>query len=192
MLNISVMEHVWLLGDSGSNETSFSINRKAECITSMRAMIFSLLAFGTGLAAATDSGTNQIFPTVPESYTLQADGTLLNKTNLFFEPVHYRPIAAKVIGLKRNTISLDGVWRIDPKPAQDVRENPLNATNWGNSQDWRIVILFSFGRLIPNRLPPSLPFHESRHRFVHALVRSSRHAPQARGLQSPSGREPAA
>jgi beta-galactosidase len=98
----------------------------------MRTMIFSLFILGSVLAAATDSGTNQVLPAVPESYTLQGEGTLLNKTNLFFEPVHYRPIAAKVMGLKQNTISLNGAWRMDPKPGQNVREKPLNAASWGN------------------------------------------------------------
>jgi beta-galactosidase/beta-glucuronidase len=81
----------------------------------MRAIFFSLFTIGTMLAAA-DSGTN------------------LNNTNLVFEPVHYRPIATKTVGLKKNIVSLDGAWRMDPKPGQDVRETPLNATNWVNFQ----------------------------------------------------------
>ncbi len=39
-------------------------------------------------------------------------------------------MAAKVIGLKKNTVSLNGAWRIDPNPGHDVREQPLNAANW--------------------------------------------------------------
>src|ERR1017187_2689794 len=100
----------------------------------MRAIIFNLLTFGTLLAAVADPGTNQVPPAVPESYTFQGDGTLLDKTNCFFTPVHYRPIAANVTGLKRNTVSLDGPWRIDPKPGQDVRGQPLNAAGWGHFQ----------------------------------------------------------
>ena len=80
----------------------------------MRALFFSLFTFGTLLAAAADSGTN------------------LSKTSFSFEPVRYRPIAAKVLGLKKNPVSLDGAWRIDPKPGQDVREKPLNAASWSN------------------------------------------------------------
>src|ERR1035438_141031 len=80
----------------------------------MRALFFSLFTLGTLLAAAAGSGTN------------------LSKTNLSFEPVRYRPIAAKVLGLKKNLVSLDGAWRIDPKPRQDVREKPLNAASWSN------------------------------------------------------------
>ncbi|HWF20188.1 MAG TPA: glycoside hydrolase family 2 TIM barrel-domain containing protein [Verrucomicrobiae bacterium] len=52
--------------------------------------------------------------------------------NSIFEPVHYRPLAAKVMGLKNNTVSLIGAWRIDAKPGQGIREKPLNAANWGN------------------------------------------------------------
>ncbi len=100
----------------------------------MRAMIFSLLMFGNLLTAAADTGTNQVLPAVPESYTFQGDGTLLNKTNLFFEPVHYRPMAARVTGLKQNTVSLDGTWRIDPNPSHDVQAKPLDAVNWRNFQ----------------------------------------------------------
>ena len=80
----------------------------------MRAMILSLFTFGTLMAAAADSGTN------------------LNNTNLVFEPVHYRPIAAKAMGLKKNAVSLDGTWRLDPTPDRGVREKPLNAASWGN------------------------------------------------------------
>src|ERR1039458_5946682 len=80
----------------------------------MRAMILSLFTFGTLMAAAAGSGTN------------------LNNTNLVFEPVHYRPIAAKAMGLKKNAVSLDGTWRLDPTPDRGVREKPLNAASWGN------------------------------------------------------------
>ena len=64
----------------------------------------------------------------------QGASTILKKTDCFFEPVRYRPIAAKSGGLKKNTVSLDGAWRIDPKPDQDVREKPLNAASWGKFQ----------------------------------------------------------
>jgi beta-galactosidase len=82
----------------------------------MRTMILSLFALGTLLAQAADSGTNQPLSAAPKA----------------FQPVHYRPMAAKVIGLKTNIVSLDGAWRIDPKPSQDVREKPLNAASWGS------------------------------------------------------------
>ena len=55
--------------------------------------------------------------------------------NLIFEPVRYRPVAGKIIGLRnRNRITLDGAWRIDPNPRQGVREQPLDATNWNHFQ----------------------------------------------------------
>ena len=82
----------------------------------MRAIVFSLFTLGIVLAAAADSGTNQVPSAVSGP----------------FEPVHYRPMAAKVPGLKQNTVSLNGRWRIDPKPGEDVREKPLNAANWSN------------------------------------------------------------
>src|ERR1017187_3284173 len=58
----------------------------------------------------------------------------LSTANGPFAPVRYRPMAARVTGLKQNTISLDGTWRIDPKSVQNVREQPLNAASWGNFQ----------------------------------------------------------
>jgi beta-galactosidase len=82
----------------------------------MRTVIFSLFALGTSLAVAADSGTNQGPSALPKG----------------FAPMHYRPIAAQVMGLKQSTVSLDGTWRIDPKPGQDVRERPLKAARWGD------------------------------------------------------------
>jgi hypothetical protein len=82
----------------------------------MRATAFSLFMLGIALAAAANSGTNQLPPAVSGP----------------FEPVHYRPMAAEVPGLKQNTVSLGGTWRIDPQPGQDIREKPLNAANWSN------------------------------------------------------------
>ncbi|MDE3066925.1 MAG: twin-arginine translocation signal domain-containing protein [Verrucomicrobiota bacterium] len=56
------------------------------------------------------------------------------KESEVFKPVRYRPMAAKVMGLTQNTISLNGAWRIDPMPGPDVREQPLEAANWDNFQ----------------------------------------------------------
>lgn len=53
-------------------------------------------------------------------------------TNQSFQPTHYRPLAATVAGLQNNIVSLNGAWRLDPKPGQNVREQPLTAANWGN------------------------------------------------------------
>lgn len=51
-----------------------------------------------------------------------------------FEPVRYRPMPAKVAGLRSNTVSLDGTWRIDPEPDAEVRDKPLDSTVWRNFQ----------------------------------------------------------
>ncbi|HUA66524.1 MAG TPA: glycoside hydrolase family 2 TIM barrel-domain containing protein [Alphaproteobacteria bacterium] len=47
-----------------------------------------------------------------------------------FVPVRYRPMPAKVAGLKKNFGSLNGAWLINPNPDQGVRENPLSAAGW--------------------------------------------------------------
>ena len=73
------------------------------------------LASGSGRVwAADDSGARR--SAVPESS----------------QPVRYRPIAASVSGLKKNTILLNGVWRIQPKPGEGAKERPLNSASWGN------------------------------------------------------------
>lgn len=55
-------------------------------------------------------------------------------SNLFFEPVRYRPIPAAVTGLAKNVVSLDGAWRINPKPGPNARNTSLNAADWSNFQ----------------------------------------------------------
>jgi hypothetical protein len=55
-----------------------------------------------------------------------------NQTGEDFHPLRYRPMAAKVMGLKKNIMSLNGAWRIDAKPGEDVREHPLGAPSWGS------------------------------------------------------------
>ena len=40
----------------------------------------------------------------------------VSATNLFFEPVHYRPLPAKTVGLAKNCLLLDGAWAINPAP----------------------------------------------------------------------------
>jgi len=80
------------------------------------------------LRAADGAGANQA-PAVARQ------GKSLAHGNGSFEPVHYRPIPAKIFGLgKRNTLALDGTWRIDPKPGPSIREQPLAAANWANFQ----------------------------------------------------------
>jgi len=51
-------------------------------------------------------------------------------SELFFDPVRYRPIPVKVRGLARSSILLDGVWQIDPDPKD--RERDLHAPGWGD------------------------------------------------------------
>ena len=47
-----------------------------------------------------------------------------------FVPVRYRPMPAKVTGIKKNVVSLNGAWLINPLPGQNVREHSLSATGW--------------------------------------------------------------
>jgi hypothetical protein len=54
----------------------------------------------------------------------------LRTTNLFFEPVHYRPLAAATAGLATNCLLLDGRWAINPAPTNDVRAQPLSSPGW--------------------------------------------------------------
>src|SRR5258708_16634911 len=113
----------------------------------MRLFCFVLFLWGTALAPAEDHAAN-ISPgrkdveslAAGEEMTLQAQhqaeqGSAKVKTaNLFFDPVRYRPMAAKVTGLKESAVSLDGAWRIDPNPDQDSRAKSLTAASWGNFQ----------------------------------------------------------
>jgi hypothetical protein len=76
---------------------------------------------GGSILAAQNFGTNQAAP---------GDNSRPN-ANFIFAPVRYRPLAAKVVELSgRNTLTLDGAWRINPQPGQGVREQPLAAANW--------------------------------------------------------------
>jgi beta-galactosidase len=54
----------------------------------------------------------------------------VSATNLFFEPVHYRPLAAKTAGLDKNCLLLDGTWAINPAPTNTSRARPLNGPGW--------------------------------------------------------------
>ena len=49
-----------------------------------------------------------------------------------FVPVRYRPMPVKVMGLKKNAVSLNGAWLIDPNPGKDTKDNALTAAGWGN------------------------------------------------------------
>jgi len=50
--------------------------------------------------------------------------------HLFFEPVHYRPLPEKTAGLEKNTLSLDGAWRLNPAPGDDARTRSLSEPGW--------------------------------------------------------------
>jgi beta-galactosidase len=54
----------------------------------------------------------------------------LSITNLFFEPVHYRPLPVRTASLKENCLLLDGAWAIHPAPTNQVRATPLTGTGW--------------------------------------------------------------
>ena len=54
----------------------------------------------------------------------------LNLTNLFFDPVHYRPLPSKTADLDRNCLLLDGIWALNPTPTNPVRSAPLTDPGW--------------------------------------------------------------
>ncbi len=51
-------------------------------------------------------------------------------TNLFFDPIHYRPLPGRTAGLDRNCLPLDGTWAINPAPTNPVREMSLKGPGW--------------------------------------------------------------
>ncbi len=57
-----------------------------------------------------------------------------NQTDEAFAPIRYQPMAATVTGLTNNAMSLNGEWRIDPQPAENVRDHPLDAASWSSFQ----------------------------------------------------------
>lgn len=102
------------------NEPLFS-RRRFLGQTSLGAAGFAVTGGSWRVLAAADSRANQL--TIPKGGAAEV-----------FQPVRYRPMAANVMGLKTNTVSLDGAWRIDPKPGESVREQALNAANWRHFQ----------------------------------------------------------
>src|ERR1035438_5638430 len=112
----------------------------------MRALFFSLFTFGTLLAAAADSGTN------------------LSKTSFSFEPVRYRPIAAKVprVGQARHRPErgLPAVGRGDPREILRQARGPgpsgaralRSARAYGARMEDR-----SEARRVPGMLPDGRP-----------------------------------
>jgi hypothetical protein len=60
--------------------------------------------------------------------------------DLRFQPVRYRPIPEQVDRPGVRRVSLDGTWKIDPRPARGARGWPLGAATWKNFQvpgQWR-------------------------------------------------------
>ncbi|HOX59139.1 MAG TPA: glycoside hydrolase family 2 TIM barrel-domain containing protein [Candidatus Paceibacterota bacterium] len=54
----------------------------------------------------------------------------VSTTNLFFKPVHYRPLPAKTGGLDKNCVLLDGSWALNPGPTTNVRTEPIGGPGW--------------------------------------------------------------
>ncbi len=80
-----------------------------------------------GVAALTLSGASLSVLSEEQSAVLPSD-----QSAKAFEAVHYRPMPARVTGLQTNALSLNGAWRIDPKPSENVRQISLDAANWGD------------------------------------------------------------
>ena len=57
---------------------------------------------------------------------------MVSTKGMFFDPVRYRPIAEKVLGLASNQMSLDGLWKINPAPGDGSLPKPLTDKAWGN------------------------------------------------------------
>lgn len=60
--------------------------------------------------------------------------------DLRFQPVRYRPIPAQVDRPGVRQVSLDGRWKIDPRPAEGARDRPLGGATWNSFQvpgQWR-------------------------------------------------------
>ncbi|SPE59352.1 putative Beta-galactosidase [Verrucomicrobia bacterium] len=105
----------------------------------------TLSAPGRAEAAATNTGPGGVFGfsrSEVESVAIGGEVLLtvrqggeefcrqLQTTNLFFEPVHYRPFAAKTTSLGQNGLLLDGTWMLNPAPGIGVRSEPLNRSGW--------------------------------------------------------------
>ena len=56
----------------------------------------------------------------------------ISASNLFFEPVHYRPLPATTAGPDKNCLLLDGTWAINPTPTNTPRARPLNGPGWAS------------------------------------------------------------
>ncbi|MEK7676006.1 MAG: sugar-binding domain-containing protein, partial [Verrucomicrobiota bacterium] len=56
--------------------------------------------------------------------------TTISTTNLFFKPVHYRPLPEKTASLNSNVVLLDGDWKINPASTNGARLRPLSDSSW--------------------------------------------------------------
>ncbi len=56
--------------------------------------------------------------------------SFLNRNDLFFEPVHYRPLPGKTAGLAKNCLLLDGTWSLSAAPTNNTRALPLESGGW--------------------------------------------------------------
>ncbi len=56
----------------------------------------------------------------------------VSTTNLFFDPVHYRPLPVRTAGLDKNCLLLDGAWAINPTPTNysHSQRQPLSSRGW--------------------------------------------------------------
>jgi beta-galactosidase len=56
----------------------------------------------------------------------------LSVTNLFFDPVHYRPLPVKTAGLDKNCLLLDGAWAINPTRTNSghAQQQALSGPGW--------------------------------------------------------------
>ena len=54
----------------------------------------------------------------------------LPATNLFFEPVRYRPLPTRTAGLAANCLLLDGTWAINTNCTSGVREQRVGGSGW--------------------------------------------------------------
>jgi beta-galactosidase len=87
--------------------------------------------FSRAEVEATPAGT-------PLVLSVRGHGTegqlLLNRSNLFFDPVHYRPLPAKTASLATNCLLLDGTWVLNPAPTNTPRAQPLTGSGWASFQ----------------------------------------------------------
>lgn len=88
----------------------------------------------SGLFSFDGKSVASLGPTDELVLTAQHDGqsgqTNLNTKTFFFEPVHYRPIATKVAGLRQCSVLLNGSWLIQTNTSPDVRHESLRDSGW--------------------------------------------------------------